>query len=136
MKRLIKGPKVTIAAAEKIHDAVARHSLPHDVLDQSISRLGSIGLFVAILLATTFPLHMLAYQHEARTITALTVSARLVPMFLSLAMFFISRSQEIGLELKVKLGLAYEVVGAASIGVLERTVLSDFEWERHRPTEL
>ena len=127
MKGFTKGPKVTIAVAEKLHSAVSGHSLPNDVLDQSISRLGAIGLVVAISLAATFPLHLMFYHQEARTISALTVSARLVPMFLSLAMFFISRSREISRDLKAKLGLAYEVVGAASIGVLERTLLSDFD---------
>ena len=121
-----KDSRLTIAPPEKVSGGKGVHLLPNDVLDQSIARLGKIGLVVAVLLAATFPAHMLVYQHEARAITALTVSSRLVPMFLSLGMFFVSRSSQIARELKVNIGLGYEVIGAMSIGVLERTVLSDF----------
>jgi len=119
---------VDIAAPVATTATRRQYSLPDDLVDESVRRVGRIaGILAALMLVNIAVSQGLAtFGSAAFHLPFMSLVSRLALTLVSGAMFFIARSPRLSRRTKADLGLAYEVVGAATVAFIEVTVFPAF----------
>ena len=100
--------------------------LPDDVMDMALRRLAIMslvaGVFFGLSVIGNVTLYALGYDVP---LPPIAVGARVLGLAEGVAMFFIVRNARLSRQLRLDLGLGFEVLGALVVGTAEITIAGD-----------
>jgi serine/threonine-protein kinase len=104
-------------------------SLPDDLLDQALFRLTYLAAIVGGLSLLSFgSAAALGVFFPSFTVSAVALAARGVMVVSAASLFFVVRFTAVDRQIKAKLGLLFEVIGAFGVAVLEVAVYSSIDF--------